>query len=217
MHSKNPGHATTRAATAHAGLALAALAILGASGLAIADSGSAAPAAHADPQQLALSRATLAIRQGDLESARRLLDEAAANGTSDGLTSARAQYRAALDNAQAHETAARVASAAALAARAHGEGAVAEADPILHPRPVKPLQYELPPSLRVWGRSGYVTVEFMLDGSGRASRLHVVEAHPAGVFDDVALDAVRRGTFDTATLGDDRQPRRAQLRLAFRN
>jgi TonB family protein len=217
MHSKDPGHARTRAATAHAGLALAALAILGASRPAIADPAIAVAAAHSDLQQRALSRATLAIRQGDLESARRLLDEAAAGGASDALASARALYRSAVDEAQAHETAARVAAAAVLAARTHGGGAVAGADPILHPRPVKPLQYELPASLRVWGQSGYVTVEFMLDGSGRANGLHVVDASPPGVFDAVALDAVRRGSFDTAALGEERQPHRAQLRLVFRN
>ena len=45
------------------------------------------------------------------------------------------------------------------------------------------------------GLSGYVVVTYDLDGSGKAQNVQVVVAHPAGVFNAVAMEALRRSEF----------------------
>jgi hypothetical protein len=42
---------------------------------------------------------------------------------------------------------------------------------------------------------GYVVATYELDGSGKASAVHVVESVPSGAFDSVVVDALERSEF----------------------
>jgi protein TonB len=62
---------------------------------------------------------------------------------------------------------------------------------------------------------GHVIVEVAIDRSGSVSKTSVVQAEPAGVFDDAVLRAVRRWRYKVS--GDDAEAScdRAQVRLRF--
>ena len=83
-------------------------------------------------------------------------------------------------------------------------------------RSLAPLAVSYPQRALEAGQQGYVIVEFMLATDGHAGNARVVESSPPAVFDAAALQAVRRGRFDTSALGNPAKPRLARLRISFR-
>jgi protein TonB len=83
-------------------------------------------------------------------------------------------------------------------------------------KPVRALNVAFPARAVNTGQQGFVIVEFTLNADGSAADVTVAEASPPGVFDKSATDAVSRGRFDVAALGESKQPRRARLRVVFR-
>ncbi len=55
-----------------------------------------------------------------------------------------------------------------------------------------------PERARELGISGRVVVKFLVDTAGSVSRAFIVQAHPEGVFDQSALDAIRKWRFKPA-------------------
>jgi len=83
-------------------------------------------------------------------------------------------------------------------------------------RSLAPLAVSYPQRALEAGQQGYVIVEFMLAADGHAGNARVVESSPPAIFDAAALQAVRRGRFDTSALGNPARPRLARLRISFR-
>jgi TonB family protein len=79
--------------------------------------------------------------------------------------------------------------------------------------PVGPLNVSYPPTAQ--GIEGRVILEFTLHPNGTASDVTVVEATPKGPFERAAINAVRRGRYDTRALVND-QPQRARISLHFK-
>ena len=67
------------------------------------------------------------------------------------------------------------------------------------PRPVSATRPAYPARARARGIEGFVTVSFLVTADGRVADVQVLEAQPSGVFDEVALEAVRSWSFDPAT------------------
>ena len=83
-------------------------------------------------------------------------------------------------------------------------------------RSLAPLAVSYPQRALEAGQQGYVIVEFTLAADGHAGNARVVESSPPAIFDAAALQAVRRGRFDTSALGSPAKPRLARLRISFR-
>ena len=83
-------------------------------------------------------------------------------------------------------------------------------------KPVSPLDVAYPQRAFEARQEGYVIVEFTLDAKGHASSPKVIESNPVNLFDDAAIQAVRRGHFDTSELGESGASQRARLRIAFK-
>ena len=166
--------------------------------------------AQRELQTALIARAQIATRSAQFELAQQLLNAAENLGGGPELASARKQLQDAIDATR--ERAAALARAAQAATPA-ATPAVAE---FVHAKPLAPLAVSYPQRAIDAGQRGYVVVEFTLDGRGRASEPKVVESNPLKVFDDAALQAVKRGRYDTSVLGESGQPQRARLRIAFR-
>ncbi|HLQ11935.1 MAG TPA: energy transducer TonB [Steroidobacteraceae bacterium] len=162
--------------------------------------------------QLALlARAQSASHATQFELAQQLLGAAADYGSSNELASARRQLQSDIDAARERTAAATAAAAAPPAVRT---GAAVEPE-FLAAKPVKPLSAAYPPQALQSGKAGYVVVEFLLDGKGRANKAKVVESSPPGIFDGAALAAVSGGRYDTSALGDDKA-KRSRIRISFK-
>lgn len=61
---------------------------------------------------------------------------------------------------------------------------------------VAPSEY--PPAARKQGITGYVKMNLLIGDSGEVERVKVLEASPPGVFDQVALETIRRWRFEPA-------------------
>jgi len=66
------------------------------------------------------------------------------------------------------------------------------------PQPVEQSPCEYPRRLRDGGTTGYVTLSVLLNTSGQAERVKVLESKPAGDFDQSALDCIRTWRFQPA-------------------
>jgi TonB family protein len=127
-------------------------------------------------------------------------------------------------HAQQAAVAARAAAAAAPVATPQPAATPAAQAPAAAPaqeqyvaaRSLTPLAVSYPQRALEAGQQGYVIVEFMLAADGRAGNPRVVESSPPQIFDAAALQAVRRGRFDTNALGNPARPRLARLRISFR-
>jgi len=64
--------------------------------------------------------------------------------------------------------------------------------------PLAPLNPTYPPSARSRNVEGVVVVEFLVDVNGRTKDIAIVEADPAGVFEETVLRAVRQWRFSPA-------------------
>jgi protein TonB len=66
------------------------------------------------------------------------------------------------------------------------------------PKPTRRAEMQYPPQARQEGITGYVTVNLLIDAQGRVQRVKVLDAEPAGVFEEVAKQALRQWRFDPA-------------------
>ena len=66
------------------------------------------------------------------------------------------------------------------------------------PKPVQRAAAPYPPRARAKGIEGFVSVSMLIDQSGAVKDLQVLEAQPPGVFDEVALAALRGWRFQPA-------------------
>jgi len=66
------------------------------------------------------------------------------------------------------------------------------------PRPDQRAAAPYPPRARAKGIEGFVSVSILIDQSGGVKDLQILEAQPPGVFDDVALAALRGWRFQPA-------------------
>lgn len=67
------------------------------------------------------------------------------------------------------------------------------------PRPMRRTAASYPPRARAEGVTGYVTLNLLIDQTGRVERVKVLEAQPAGVFEQTAQETVRNWHFEPAT------------------
>lgn len=83
------------------------------------------------------------------------------------------------------------------------------------PRPIALTPPSYPSRARQTGTTGAVTVSFIVDIDGRVADVHVVDAQPPGVFEDSALEAVRRWSFEPGRNGGSPVAVRVRQTLRF--
>lgn len=67
------------------------------------------------------------------------------------------------------------------------------------PRPIMQTPMAYPPRARAQGVTGYVILSVLIGPTGQVERVKVLEAQPAGVFDDVAVAGVQGWKFEPAS------------------
>jgi TonB family protein len=173
---------------------------------------SATVAVTRELQEALLQRAREARSAGQLDVAQRLVTSALEWGTNGDATELRRQIQADTDQVAARTSAAAAASSAASTPIA----STPNAPSFVTAKPTRALNVTYPERAASQSQTGYVVVEFTLQDNGRASDVAVIESSPKSVFDRSAIDAVGRGRFDTAVLGESKQPRRARIRITFK-
>lgn len=67
------------------------------------------------------------------------------------------------------------------------------------PRPIMQTPMAYPPRARAQGVTGYVLLSVLIGPTGNVEKVKVIEAQPAGVFDDVAAAGVQTWKFEPAS------------------
>jgi len=67
------------------------------------------------------------------------------------------------------------------------------------PRPVMQTPMTYPPRAKAQGITGYVVLSLLISPTGQVERVKVLEAQPAGVFDEVAAAGVKTWKFEPAS------------------
>ncbi|RMG21077.1 MAG: energy transducer TonB [Deltaproteobacteria bacterium] len=67
------------------------------------------------------------------------------------------------------------------------------------PRPMHVVQPTYPPRARANGTTGRVDLKLCIGATGEVESVRVLKASPSGVFEDAAVEAVRRWRFEPAT------------------
>jgi periplasmic protein TonB len=67
------------------------------------------------------------------------------------------------------------------------------------PRPLLQTPMRYPPRAKATGVTGYVLLSVLIGPTGQVERVKVLEAQPAGVFDDVAVAGVQTWKFEPAS------------------
>lgn len=67
------------------------------------------------------------------------------------------------------------------------------------PKPARQAPMAYPASAKSRGLTGYVVLNLLIDGEGRVEKVKVLESIPAGVFDQSAVNGVRKWRFEPAT------------------
>lgn len=80
---------------------------------------------------------------------------------------------------------------------------------------LRPLQAEYPREARLRGTEGWVDVEFTIRDDGTTEDLIVRAAEPQGLFDQSAVDAIRRSRFEPFTKSGVPVKQRALLRVKY--
>ena len=83
------------------------------------------------------------------------------------------------------------------------------------PQPVARMRPQYPPMARMRSIEGTVDVEFVVGADGTVSAAAVTHSEPPGVFDDAALRAVKRWTFQPGTKDGVPVDVRVRQRLQF--
>ena len=147
-----------------------------------------------------------ALSAHDLPLARHWLSEAQASGASPAGVAALQADLAAAETAKPLE-------AAAASAAATNPGSYVDASTLTRTHYVAP---EFPRAARERGIDGWVDVQFVVGTDGAVSDAKIVGAQPVGIFEQAALDAVRRWHYQPA-LRDGApatQPARVRVRFA---
>ena len=84
------------------------------------------------------------------------------------------------------------------------------------PRPVVSLRPQYPPQARLRQQEGYVNVEFVVNADGSVSDPVVVDAQPQDIFDQAAIQAVRRWRFSPGIREGEAVAVRVRQRVEFR-
>lgn len=66
------------------------------------------------------------------------------------------------------------------------------------PRPTYQAPVEYPRQARARGEQGYVVLSLLISAAGEIEKVQVLEAEPAGVFDQAAIEGVRNWRFEPA-------------------
>lgn len=66
------------------------------------------------------------------------------------------------------------------------------------PKPADRTPIEYPPKARAKGITGYVIMNLLINSGGNVENVRLLEASPAGVFDEVAVNSVRTWRFEPA-------------------
>ena len=72
-----------------------------------------------------------------------------------------------------------------------------------------------PPAARARNLEGYVTVRFLIDETGRVSRVSVVDARPVGVFEDAVLEVAPRWRYRPGRIDGQAVPTWSQTTMTF--
>ena len=67
------------------------------------------------------------------------------------------------------------------------------------PRPLVQTPMQYPPRAKATGVTGYVVLSLLIGPTGQVEKVKVLEAQPAGVFDDVAAAGVQTWKFEPAS------------------
>jgi TonB family protein len=141
-----------------------------------------------------LEEARTALRAQDYAGARRWLTEAhAAGADAAGISRLEAEVNAAQDETQ------------------QASGFVS-ASTLVRTHYMAP---EFPIDARRRGIDGWVDLQFLVNIDGSVGELTVIGAQPVGIFEQAALDAVRRWRYQPAVRGGQPVTQRARLRMRF--
>lgn len=77
-----------------------------------------------------------------------------------------------------------------------------------------PLEY--PAKLRAKGVTGYVTFNILVSVTGEVEDIQILESEPAGVFDDVATEAIREWVFSPAQYKNENVKVWAKQTISFK-
>ena len=186
--------------------------------------GAATLAARTAYETRLLDEAHAAVQAQDYPAARRWLSEAQSAGASPAAVSAAqadlaaAQSQSARAPAAAESTAAPAAAANAPAAAA-APAAAGGADPgYVNASALNRTHYvapQFPAGARERGIEGWVDLQFTVKADGSLGEVSVVGAQPAGIFEQAALDAVRRWRYQPVSQGGQVIEQRARLRVRF--
>lgn len=83
------------------------------------------------------------------------------------------------------------------------------------PRPLLQTPMQYPPRAKAQGVTGYVLLSLLIGPTGRVERVKVLEAEPAGVFDEVAIAGVQGWKFEPATYKGENVRVWAKQRVRF--
>lgn len=83
------------------------------------------------------------------------------------------------------------------------------------PRPLLQTPMQYPPRAKAQGVTGYVLLSVLISPTGQVERVKVLEAQPAGVFDDVAIAGVQGWKFEPATYRGENVRVWARQRVRF--
>jgi protein TonB len=83
------------------------------------------------------------------------------------------------------------------------------------PRPVKQVPMQYPPQAKAQGVEGYVVVSLLISQAGEVQKVRVLESEPGGVFEDVAVEAIRGWRFEPAQYQGESVKVWARQRIQF--
>lgn len=83
------------------------------------------------------------------------------------------------------------------------------------PRPIVQTPMLYPARAKAQGVTGYVLLSVLISPTGQVERVKVLEAQPAGVFDDIAMAGVKTWKFEPATYKGEQVRVWARQRVRF--
>jgi len=165
--------------------------------------GAATLAARTAFETRLLDEAQAAARTQDLTGARRWLAEAqAAGAAAPAIAAVEAELAAAAPNGPG----------GAAPAAAAAEGGYVSATSLTRTRYVPP---QFPDSAREKGIEGWVDVQFLVNTDGSVGEAAIVGAQPVGIFEQSALEAVRRWRYQPVLHDGAPVTQRARVRVRF--
>lgn len=160
-------------------------------------------------------------REQRFDSAERYLSTAAELGATAELADARKALASAQETAEKINAAARASAAARTNVVADTPAATSAGPSTDEPRYTKvtvkkAVEPAYPAAARERKQEGYVDVRFNLTPDGKPINISVLQSSPPGVFDEAALDSVRRWLFEPVPVAAGAPPPLARRRVIFR-